>query len=67
MNNTRTLQIIFVAVWVYGYFGCVGVTTGAHRYWTHRSYKAKLPLRILLAAQYLQNGMVQSNKGITIT
>lgn len=28
----------------------VGVTAGAHRLWTHRSYKAKLPLRIFLAA-----------------
>ena len=26
----------------------LGVTAGAHRLWTHRSYKAKLPLRIFL-------------------
>lgn len=26
----------------------LGVTAGAHRLWTHRSYKAKLPLRIVL-------------------
>lgn len=26
-----------------------GVTAGAHRLWAHRTYKAKLPLRILLA------------------
>lgn len=26
-----------------------GVTCGAHRLWAHRSYKAKLPLRIFLA------------------
>lgn len=26
-----------------------GITAGAHRLWAHRSYKAKLPLRILLA------------------
>ena len=26
-----------------------GITAGAHRLWAHRSYKAKLPLRIILA------------------
>lgn len=26
-----------------------GITAGAHRLWAHKSYKAKLPLRILLA------------------
>jgi stearoyl-CoA desaturase (delta-9 desaturase) len=59
--------MIFVAVFVYGYIGVVGVTAGAHRFWTHRSYKAKLPLRILLAAIYLITGMVKSKKGITVT
>ncbi|PSN55193.1 hypothetical protein C0J52_00586 [Blattella germanica] len=42
---------------IYGYFGGFGVTGGAHRLWTHRSYKAKLPLRILLAYAYLCAGM----------
>ncbi|XP_048453065.1 stearoyl-CoA desaturase 5 isoform X2 [Rhincodon typus] len=28
----------------------LGVTAGAHRLWSHRSYKAKLPLRMFLAA-----------------
>ncbi|GFS45165.1 acyl-CoA desaturase [Trichonephila inaurata madagascariensis] len=27
----------------------IGVTAGAHRLWSHRSYKARLPLRIFLA------------------
>lgn len=26
----------------------LGITAGAHRLWAHRSYKAKLPLRIIL-------------------
>lgn len=26
----------------------MGITAGAHRLWAHRTYKAKLPLRILL-------------------
>lgn len=29
--------------------GGIGITAGAHRLWAHRSYKAKMPLRILLA------------------
>lgn len=29
--------------------GGFGVTGGVHRFWTHRAYKAKLPLRIILA------------------
>ena len=27
----------------------LGVTVGAHRLWSHRAYKAKLPLRLFLA------------------
>ncbi|XP_033886890.3 stearoyl-CoA desaturase b isoform X1 [Acipenser ruthenus] len=30
-------------------FSALGITAGAHRLWSHRSYKAKLPLRIFLA------------------
>ncbi|KFM62060.1 Stearoyl-CoA desaturase 5, partial [Stegodyphus mimosarum] len=30
----------------------LGVTAGAHRLWSHRSYKARLPLRIFLAFVY---------------
>ena len=33
---------------MYG-MGALGITAGAHRLWAHRSYKAKLPLKILLA------------------
>jgi stearoyl-CoA desaturase (Delta-9 desaturase) len=29
--------------------GGLGITAGAHRLWAHRTYKARLPLRILLA------------------
>lgn len=34
----------------YYYYTGLGITAGYHRLWSHRSYKAKLPLRILLAA-----------------
>lgn len=35
-----------------------GVTAGAHRFWCHRAYKAKLPLRILLMLAYCSAGQV---------
>lgn len=28
--------------------GSQGITAGAHRLWSHKTYKAKLPLRIIL-------------------
>lgn len=38
--------------WLFFYFyavlGGLGITAGAHRLWSHRSYKARLPLRIFL-------------------
>ncbi|KAK9754247.1 hypothetical protein QE152_g1407, partial [Popillia japonica] len=38
------------------HFTGLGVTAGAHRYFTHRSYKAKLPLKILLLIAYASCG-----------
>jgi stearoyl-CoA desaturase (delta-9 desaturase) len=58
--------MIFVADVMYGYTGAVGVTAGAHRYWTHKSYKAKLPLRIIMAAFYLITGMVKSSNHLIL-
>ncbi|XP_065580843.1 acyl-CoA Delta-9 desaturase-like isoform X1 [Artemia franciscana] len=48
--------LLFSAKWqtlLFTYFlsvvgGVLGIAAGAHRLWSHRSYKAKLPLRILL-------------------
>ncbi|XP_060573457.1 stearoyl-CoA desaturase-like isoform X2 [Ruditapes philippinarum] len=42
---------LYTLVWtlVLYWLSCIGITAGAHRLWSHRSYKAKLPLRILLA------------------
>lgn len=45
------LLFIFLAVFLYVISG-MGVTAGVHRLWAHRSYKARLPLRILLAFMY---------------
>ncbi|XP_017779244.1 PREDICTED: stearoyl-CoA desaturase 5-like [Nicrophorus vespilloides] len=36
--------------WMYSWLGGFGITAGAHRLWSHRSYKAKTPLRYCLAA-----------------
>jgi len=38
--------------------GGIGVTAGAHRLWTHRAYKAKWPLRVILVVFYASTGMV---------
>ncbi|KAK3911752.1 Acyl-CoA desaturase 1 [Frankliniella fusca] len=35
-----------------GGIGGIGVTAGCHRMWSHRAYKAKLPLRVLLALSF---------------
>ncbi|CAM4545076.1 stearoyl-CoA desaturase 5 [Lepidochelys kempii] len=43
---------LLTLIWAYLCFlmTALGVTAGAHRLWSHRSYKAKLPLRMFLAA-----------------
>jgi len=38
----------FVWCWLVGYFSSFGILSGSHRLWSHKSYKAKLPLRIIL-------------------
>ncbi|XP_058812887.1 stearoyl-CoA desaturase 5-like [Topomyia yanbarensis] len=46
--------------WLWGFvvggFAGFGVTAGAHRLWTHRAYKAKLPLRIILMICFCMSG-----------
>ncbi|XP_055937266.1 acyl-CoA Delta12-desaturase-like isoform X1 [Argiope bruennichi] len=34
--------------YIFGILGGLGVTAGAHRLWSHRSYKARWPLRVIL-------------------
>lgn len=36
------------SVYFVAWLGGIGTTMGAHRLWTHRSYKARRPLRIIL-------------------
>lgn len=35
-----------------------GITGGVHRLWSHKAYKAKLPLRIILMLLYITSGQV---------
>ncbi|GFY61960.1 delta(9)-fatty-acid desaturase fat-7, partial [Trichonephila inaurata madagascariensis] len=37
-----------IFAYIYGNFGGLGITAGSHRLWSHRSYKAKWPLRAFL-------------------
>ncbi|CAK9815809.1 (11Z)-hexadec-11-enoyl-CoA conjugase [Anthophora quadrimaculata] len=40
----------------YGVVAGLGITAGAHRLWAHKSYSAKIPLRIFLASLYCMAG-----------
>lgn len=49
-----------LGAWLYGFvFGVVtsiGITAGAHRLWSHKSYKASVSFRILLAILFTATG-----------
>lgn len=45
--NSRLWSSLIIGI-SFGYIGGLGITAGAHRLWSHRSYKARLPLRIFL-------------------
>ncbi|XP_051154964.1 acyl-CoA Delta-9 desaturase-like [Leptopilina boulardi] len=55
-------------LWAYFYYiyTGAGITIGAHRFWTHRAYKAKLPLKILLAGGYYGSGMFRLRQWIKL-
>ncbi|UYV83529.1 SCD, partial [Cordylochernes scorpioides] len=46
MNNTCDDNDDVCAAWLISYISKVCITAGYHRLWTHKAYKAKLPLRI---------------------
>lgn len=54
----QKLNFNFTAT-VWGLSAGLGITAGAHRLWAHRSYSAKLPLRIFLAILFCMAGMVR--------
>ncbi|XP_039286161.1 acyl-CoA Delta(11) desaturase isoform X2 [Nilaparvata lugens] len=49
---------LLTAIWaiVLTYTSGFGITAGAHRLWSHRAYKAKWPLRLLLAFLFTISG-----------
>ena len=52
---------LFLALLLYIYGG-LGITAGAHRLWAHRTYKARLPLRLFLGVAQtvaLQNSIYE--------
>ena len=53
--------LIFISVtgFIVGGIGGFGITGGAHRLWSHRSYKAKLPLQLILVFCYSVAGQVR--------
>ncbi|KOC64068.1 Stearoyl-CoA desaturase 5 [Habropoda laboriosa] len=53
-------------VWniTYGVVAGLGITAGAHRLWAHKSYSAKIPLRIFLATLYCMAGQTHFYKWI---
>lgn len=58
-NSSLMKQLRFMrSGFVIGISAGFGVTAGAHRLWTHRAYKAKLPLQIILLVLYSAAGMV---------
>ncbi|XP_066137919.1 acyl-CoA Delta(11) desaturase-like [Euwallacea fornicatus] len=43
---------LFCYVLLIGEIGAFGITAGAHRYWTHKCFKATLPLKVILLFCY---------------
>lgn len=40
-------MFLIIAILMYQ-VSSIGITAGAHRLWSHRAYKAKWPLRVIL-------------------
>lgn len=44
----KILSLFYFTGYIFTYCAGIGVTCGAHRLWSHRGYKATLPLRTLM-------------------
>ncbi|XP_050685261.1 acyl-CoA Delta-9 desaturase-like isoform X1 [Leptidea sinapis] len=55
-NGQRCLKQTLILEIIFGQMAAFGITAGAHRLWTHRSYKVKTPLKILLLIFYATAG-----------
>lgn len=49
----------FFSALIVAYSSGFGITAGAHRLWSHRAYKAKWPLRLLLVILFTISGQVR--------
>lgn len=58
----RVIQYIIVRQTAFGlmYGSGLGVTMGAHRLWSHRAFKAKVPLKIFLLWLHTLAGQVSA-------
>ncbi|GAB1867762.1 Acyl-CoA Delta(11) desaturase [Camponotus japonicus] len=63
-NEAKFWTWIFTIL--YGFLVGLGITAGAHRFWTHRSYSATLLLRIMLACFFCAAGQFHLTKWIRI-
>ncbi|CAH0558586.1 unnamed protein product [Brassicogethes aeneus] len=50
------MPVLFQQVLLMVYISGFGITAGAHRLWSHRAYKAKWPLRLLLVFLFTITG-----------
>jgi hypothetical protein len=48
LNLTQLFMVLIVSAFFLYQAGGLGITAGAHRLWSHRSYKAKWPLKVIL-------------------
>ncbi|CAB3374534.1 Hypothetical predicted protein [Cloeon dipterum] len=55
LQTIKWSALLFIIA--YGWAGGLGVTAGAHRLWSHRSYRAKWQLRVILAAFFYAAGL----------
>ena len=54
--TTPELRALWIFDYVYGLFGGLGVSAGAHRLWSHKTYHASLPVRIFLMICFTSSG-----------
>ncbi|XP_050508836.1 acyl-CoA Delta-9 desaturase-like isoform X2 [Diabrotica virgifera virgifera] len=59
MFTGRMTWKIYAYMHIFGYLAAFGITCGVHRLWSHKAYKAKLPLRIFL--MLMQTSTLQNN------
>jgi len=54
----QIISFFQTSVSIWGAFGAIGMTAGGHRLWSHRSFKAKWQLRLILAVFFSISGLV---------